>query len=271
MHAYSLDRNSWLELAEKNAAAYQNGQPFPHIVLDNVFPESALDEVLQEFPAPSQENWDQFKTPYESLKLASRSEVDFGPKTRTFLHLMNSQIFLEFLEKLTGIDNLIADATLEGGGLHQILPGGFLKVHTDFNKHSKNKLDRRLNVLVYLNKNWKDEYGGNFELWDKDMKAAQVKVLPIFNRIAIFSTTDFSYHGHPDPLHCPEGMTRRSLALYYYSNGRPAEEVNEGFEDHNTIFKLRPEDKSLASRELALSFIPPIVRQLIKRIRSAKR
>ena len=104
---------------------------------------------------------------------------------------------------------MIPDPSFDGGGLHQILPGGFLKVHADFNKHDKTKLDRRLNVLIYLNKNWKEEYGGHFELWDRTMHHSEIRILPIFNRMAIFSTTDSSFHGHPDALKCPEGMTRK--------------------------------------------------------------
>ncbi|HEY9716847.1 MAG TPA: 2OG-Fe(II) oxygenase [Trichormus sp.] len=266
MDAYSLDKQKLVELGLQNAEQYKNAKPFPHIVLDNVFPTEVLGGVLKEFPGTAEEDWIRFKTPYESLKLASREEELFGNTTRSFMYLLNSQIFLEFLEKLTGIEHLIADPTFEGGGLHQIMPGGFLKIHTDFNKHSKTKLDRRLNVLIYLNENWQEEYGGHFELWDVEMKSAQVKVLPLFNRMAIFSTTDFSYHGHPEKLKCPPGMTRKSLALYYYTNGRPAEEINENTKDHNTLFQLRPEDNSLKAREFALSFVPPIVRQSIKNI-----
>ncbi|MGH2611796.1 MAG: 2OG-Fe(II) oxygenase, partial [Rhabdochlamydiaceae bacterium] len=103
-------------------------------------------------------------------------------------------------------------------------------------------LDRRINVLVYLNKSWKDEYGGHFELWDRDMKNCVNKVPPTYNTMAIFSTTDFSYHGHPDPLQCPQDMSRKSLALYYYSNGRPAEEIS--LEKHTTLFQQRTDNKA---------------------------
>ena len=122
---------------------------------------------------------------------------------------------------MTGIQSLIPDPSFQGGGLHQIVPGGKLGIHADFNKHSRFGLDRRLNLLLYLNKNWREEYGGHLELWDRDMTHCEAKVAPIFNRVMVFGTTDFTYHGHPDPLRCPEGMTRKSLALYYFSDGRP--------------------------------------------------
>jgi Rps23 Pro-64 3,4-dihydroxylase Tpa1-like proline 4-hydroxylase len=93
-------------------------------------------------------------------------------------------------------------------------------VHADFNRHEKLNLDRRLNLLLYLNRDWKEEYGGHLQLWTRDMGRCVVKVLPVFNRCVVFSTTDFSYHGHPDPLTCPPGRTRKSIAMYYYTNGR---------------------------------------------------
>ena len=111
------------------------------------------------------------------------------------LEFVKGCVFLEFLESLTGIDGLIPDPYYEGGGLHPIVPGGFLKVHADFNWHKDLKLDRRLNVIVYLNRNWKEEYGGHLELWNREMTRCERRVLPIFNRCVIFSTTDFSYHG----------------------------------------------------------------------------
>src|SRR3712207_1690584 len=160
-----------------------------------------------------------------------------GPATRHLLAELNSATFIDFLERLTGIDGLIPDPHFEGGGLHQIEPGGHLKVHADFNRHPRMDLERRLNVLIYLNRDWKDEYGGAFELWNEDMTECAERVMPYFNRCVVFSTTSTSYHGHPEPLACPEGMTRKSVALYYYSKDRPASERSEG---HNTLFKARP-------------------------------
>src|SRR5208282_3669906 len=113
-----------------------------------------------------------------------------------------------------------------------------LGVHADFNKHGEFGLDRRLNLLLYLNKDWREEYGGHLQLWNRDMSRCEAKVAPIFNRVVVFGTTDFTYHGHPDPLQCPDDMTRKSLALYYFSNGRPAEEVTG---EHSTIFRPRDE------------------------------
>jgi hypothetical protein len=121
--------------------------------------------------------------------------------------------------------------------------------------------DRRLNLLLYLNKDWHEEYGGNLELWNRNMSKCEARVLPVFNRVMIFGTTDFTYHGHPDPLNCPEGMTRKSMALYYFSNGRPADEVTG---QHSTIFRARNENDfkptfSQRFRRIAHSLLPPIL------------
>lgn len=224
-------------LAAQYRSEYRSAQPFPHVVIDDFLPEEDLDLVLEEFLQAQDEAWRRFDNPREK-KLAERRETSFGPFTRHLLAAnLNSSVFLEFLESLTGIEGLIPDPYYEGGGLHQIVPGGFLKVHADFNWHKQLKLDRRLNVIIYLNREWKEEYGGHLELWNRDMTKCERRVLPIFNRCVVFSTTDFSYHGHPEPLTSPEGMTRKSLALYYYSNGRPAEELSDS---HSTLFQARP-------------------------------
>lgn len=243
---------------------YATAEPFPHIVIDNFLPEWILEEILEEFPKPKSIDWQKFENSAEK-KLASRSEIQMGKQTRLLLYQLNSSIFINFLEHLAGIKGLIADPHFVGGGLHQIERGGFLKMHVDFNKHSILKLDRRLNLLLYLNKNWQEEYGGHLELWDSNMTRCEKKILPIFNRCVIFSTTDFSYHGHPEPLTCPEGETRKSLALYYYSNGRPAYEISG--EGHSTLFKARPTDtlkknkKSMGetAKLVAKKLVPPIL------------
>jgi Rps23 Pro-64 3,4-dihydroxylase Tpa1-like proline 4-hydroxylase len=215
-------------------AQYVAAEPFPHIALDGLFDDETLDAVLREFPSREQMKWREFDTPLER-KLGYYHETSTISKTvRDFLNEMNSFEMLLWLEALTGIDGLIPDPYFGGGGLHQIEPGGFLKIHADFNVHPKLKLDRRLNMLIYLNKDWRDEYGGHLELWDRDMSTCRKKILPLFNRTVIFSTTDTSFHGHPHPLTAPEGMSRKSVSLYYYTAGRPEDERSA---PHDTLFK----------------------------------
>lgn len=249
-------------MASAHADEYKKADPFPSIYFDNFFNPDVLHAVLEEFPDMSKKPDLQFHDPNQ-IKLASKGEGRFGERTKLFMHYLNSQPFLEFLTELTGIENLIPDPFFDGGGCHQIQPGGMLKLHADFNKHPKTKLDRRLNVLVYLNEDWDESYGGHFELWDTEMKECRKKILPLFNRMAMFSTTSDSYHGHPNPLTCPPDRSRKSLALYYYTNGRPVEEQSTSDADHNTLFKYRPEDKKAKAitslKETAKLWIPPIL------------
>jgi Rps23 Pro-64 3,4-dihydroxylase Tpa1-like proline 4-hydroxylase len=260
---FRLDVDYLKALALEHREAYATASPFPHVVIDNFLPETLLEEVLKEFPNPKQIDWQTFQTPAEK-KLASRHEQQMGDATRLLLYNLNSSTFITFLEILTGIDGILPDPHFEGGGLHQIERGGFLKMHVDFNHHKKLRLDRRLNFLLYLNQDWKEEYGGHLELWDTKMTQCQKKILPLFNRCVVFSTTDFSYHGHPEPLTCPEDRTRKSLALYYYTNGRPVEEVTG--KPHTTIFQARTQDdfkldesSNLTVKAILRKLVPPIL------------
>jgi 2OG-Fe(II) oxygenase superfamily len=232
-----LDREALNKVARANRAAYAKAAPFPHIVLDGLFPEEALDRVLEEFPKPESDVWKEYKN-YHEGKLETQGEGNIGAFTSLLLYQFNSAPFLSFMEELTGVDKLIPDPYFFGGGLHQIPRGGKLGIHADFSRHGRLQLDRRLNVLIYLNKGWKPEYGGELELWNADMSKCVQRILPIYNRTVIFSITDWAYHGHPEPLTCPEGMTRKSIALYYFSNGRPPGETMEGKE--STLFMQRP-------------------------------
>jgi hypothetical protein len=225
-------------LRERGAALhdrYANASPFPHVVVDDFADPELLDRVIAEFPRPA-EMGIQFDQPQE-VKSAEQSWARMGPATRELLTVLDCAPFLAFLEALTGIDALIPDPHFEGGGLHQIRRGGKLGVHADFNKHRVFDLDRRLNLLLYLNHDWDAAWGGQLELWDGEMTRCVEAVDPVFNRCVVFSTTSRAYHGHPDALACPAGTTRKSVALYYYTNGRPPEEE---YGSHNTLFQHRP-------------------------------
>jgi Rps23 Pro-64 3,4-dihydroxylase Tpa1-like proline 4-hydroxylase len=253
-------------LAEEKAEEYKNNKPFPHIYFDNFLPGEAAEAALRDFPGPKQLTWSEFNNANEK-KLAFDVVERLPAPDRDVLYFLNSRPMLRFLEVLTGIEGIIPDPYYSGGGLHQIKRGGKLEVHADYNYHAKLKLDRRINVLIYLNKDWKEEYGGHFELWNGEMTRAEQKILPLFNRCAIFSTTSFSYHGHPTPLACPPDRTRRSFATYYYSNGRPEEEVSEV---HSTLFQHRPEagqSKQHVVKNVLHAITPPIIVAAIKRVR----
>ncbi|HKG22469.1 MAG TPA: 2OG-Fe(II) oxygenase [Blastocatellia bacterium] len=250
---FFIDPEKLSEVARRRRDDYREAAPFPHAVMDDLFPEDVLRSLVAEFPRPGDIDWVRFRN-REEKKLATKDESQMGEATRMALYQLNSSAFVSFLEALTGIDGLIPDPHFWGGGLHQIERGGYLKVHADFNRHERLRLDRRLNLLLYLNEGWKEEYGGHLELWDREMKRCERRVLPVFNRCVVFSTTDYSFHGHPDPVTCPEGWTRKSLALYYYSNGRPSEELSG---DHGTLFKQRPDERRASKIMAALKKLAP--------------
>jgi Rps23 Pro-64 3,4-dihydroxylase Tpa1-like proline 4-hydroxylase len=258
-------------LAREKAPEYKAGKPFPHIYFDDFLPVDAADAALRDFPQPKELKWNEFSNQNER-KLAFDVAEKLPDSIRDVLYFLNSRPMLQFLEVLTGIQGVIPDPYFVGGGLHQIKPGGHLEVHADFNLHQKLKLDRRLNVLVYMNKDWDESYGGHFELWNRDMTAAEKKILPLFNRCAIFSTTDFSYHGHPTPLSCPPDRSRKSMATYYYSNGRPEEEASDS---HSTLFRTRPgevkdpveEHKPSKMKSAIKAVTPPILVDAFKSLR----
>jgi Rps23 Pro-64 3,4-dihydroxylase Tpa1-like proline 4-hydroxylase len=254
-------------LAVEKAQEYQTNKPFPSIYIDNFLPTAAVETALHDFPEPKEIPWTEFSDKNQA-KLAFDVVDKLPGSIREVLYFLNSRPMVEFLQNLTGIAGIIPDPYYVGGGLHQIKRGGYLEVHADFNRHKSLQLDRRLNVLIYLNKDWQEEYGGHFELWNKEMTASVVKILPVFNRCAIFSTTSTSYHGHPTPLACPSGRTRKSIATYYYSNGRPEEEVNE---EHSTLFQERhgaPAQFKMASVKAVIRAItPPILMDAVRRTR----
>lgn len=236
-----------LAYAKEHKNKYKNANPFPSIYFEKFFNPDFLSSVVDEFPDLSKGNNIVYNDPLQK-KLAGNGEELFGDKTKLLMHFLNSEPFLNFVKELTGIDEtLFGDPYFSGAGLHETKKGGLLKVHADFNKHPINGLDRRVNIIVYLNKDWKDEYGGHFELWDEEMIGCVDKFAPNFNSIAMFSTTSKSYHGLPNPLACPDGMSRRSLALYYYSNGRPESESIAFKEGHNSIFVKRRDSEDDAS------------------------
>jgi len=227
------------ESAQGLTAAYQAASPFPHAVIDGLFSEAVLDRALADFPPAADPHWRRFENAQER-KQGFDYRTPLGADLQSLMYFLNSAPMLEFLEQLTAIEGLIPDPYFGGAGPHQLQPGGFLKLHADFNWHPKLRLDRRLNLLVYLNRDWHEDYGGHLELWDSEVTRCEQRILPVFNRAVVFSTTDTSFHGNPQPLSCPRGRCRRSLSMYYYTNGRPAAEQSA---PHDTIFRKSHEDE----------------------------
>jgi hypothetical protein len=219
-----------MPVAGKGAKIYADNSPFPHMVIDDFLDESVLRSVIDAFPGPSDVTWMSGEAKAKSGKDAQIKKLQFAlgrynltnemllpPVLRYLLLELNSATFTRFLLRLTRIENLISDSRMWGGGLHQSTKGGLLRVHADFLKHPEFNLDRRLNFLLFLNEDWLESYGGNLELWSPDMKTCERRIIPVANRCVIFSTSANSYHGYTDPINCPEHITRKSIAMYYYT------------------------------------------------------
>ena len=230
-----LDMDRLEREVDRLGTVYRSAEPYPHIVLDDFLEPSVCEAAIKEFPPLDPDQWNNYLHTNER-KFSNTDPETWGPTLREVMEELNSHRFVQFVSRLIGVDDLIADASLEGGGLHQSTTGGFLNIHADFTVHPHNrKWQRRANILLYLNDEWEPEYGGDLELWSADMKHCVEKVSPLANRVLIFSTDEDSFHGHPEPMRCPEGVARRSLALYYFS-------VEDDPRVRSTEYRARPGD-----------------------------
>ncbi len=211
---------------------WDTAEPFRYVVIDDFLTEEFAEEILAAYPTPHGGAWDNTIYTHQRKKLTLNK--NFPEPIGDFFRMAESEEFLDLVSSICGIENILPDPGLTGGGLHQIMNGGYLDVHIDYNFHPRTKLHRRLNLLLYLNKDWKREYEGYLEFWDMENKKRIDSIAPTFNRVVIFETNEVSYHGHPQPLVTPDDVTRKSLAVYYYTRERDTVETAT---EHNTIFK----------------------------------
>lgn len=235
-----FDHNAASDFGTSLNASYVQATPFPHIVIDDFLDADLIATICQHFPVEPTNNEMLYERGYKGQSKRQISPNECSPLLKTVFNAFNSAPMLQFLEKLTGIEGLIPDPYFAGGGLHETKSGGFLGVHSDFRLNKKLNVERRLNIIVYLNEDWQEAYGGNLELWDVGMKNCLKKILPIYNRCVIFNTDKDSNHGHPEPLTTPEHITRRSVALYYYTAKAVAADPTERSKTH---YKPRPKDR----------------------------
>ena len=260
------------EFGEALSEKYCLNQPYPHIVLDDFLPVNLANEILLNFPNKTNIIEKEYELNHIGIQENKRqiSPNDSNTFCRNIFAFFNSASFLEFLEGITKINGLISDSYFMGGGFHEITNGGKLSIHADFRINEKLNLNRRLNVLIYLNKNWDENWGGQLEIWDKKMQNKIHNISPIFNRCVIFNTDATSYHGHPDPIKCTIDISRKSIALYYYTASTA---IYNELPSSSTMFLSRPNEDSLTKRnafKLRLQnyvkeLLPPILfREIIK-------
>lgn len=264
-----LPREEARQVGARYAEQYQSAEPYPHIVLDNFLPIEICDEVRQQallMKRKIPEN----ASPQEHLKTSYNPE-EMPDYARLLFMALNSATFLAFLESITGVSGLIPDPYYKGGGIHRTNNGGYLGVHADFNHHRQMNLERRLNFLIYLNPDWKPEYGGAFEIWTPDMKTQVNTCTPVMNRMCLFNTSSTSMHGNPEPVNHPEGQPRLSIALYYYTATWTSNHVS-----HSTLFRPRPGANDVVTRKedirrLIRKYTPPVLPAALERLMPKKR
>lgn len=264
-----VDASAARDLGRDLAEQYASGDPFPHVMIDNFLPESIARLFLAEFARLAEQEdtaMTVFDRPTERLKRQYNPD-SMGPAARNLFYTFNSLPFIRILENITGIKGLIPDPYFRGGGFHEIPNGGHLSIHADFNHHVSMNLERRINLLIYLNEDWQPEYGGQLELWANDMSRCVHSITPTFNRAVMFNTTSFSNHGNPNPVQHPENRTRKSIALYYYTATWDGSKRS-----HTTQFRARPQsedrvDWSIKAKELVVDLTPPLLRRTLSRLK----
>ena len=221
--------------AEEIKKDYQSKKPFRYVMFEGFFKPEVVDSIYSSYPKVTDDGSWNGTTYIDQKKKFQKTQFEEGSIFNKVFEELNSPEFLKWLEYVSEVEDLEGDAELFGGGLHQSINGAFLNVHVDYNFHPTTKHHRRLNVLVYMNKEWKDEYEGHLELWDlsHDKKTLLGKYAPEFNRCVIFETNEISFHGHPKPLKTPDDVNRKSIATYYYTKTRPENEIGP---EHNTIY-----------------------------------
>jgi Rps23 Pro-64 3,4-dihydroxylase Tpa1-like proline 4-hydroxylase len=222
-------KSEWNDfLSVKNFEPYQaewkKNEPFNHIVLENFLQENIARSIVQEFPSFQSKEWLVYDNAIEIKKVLNHWDK-FGPETYQLFFFLNSRAFIAQLERLVGCP-LYADFGLNGGGLHTHRQGGKLNVHLDYSMHPKLRLERKINLLIYITPEWKEDWGGLLGFWEQDKNnpapgALKKTIAPVFNRAVLFDTTQNSWHGLPEAITCPKDITRNSLAVYYLCDPAP--------------------------------------------------
>lgn len=250
---------------EKLRQQFAAAKPIPYVKIDNFIEPKKAEEIVAAYPTfdVALSQGVTFKTVNERKKVQITDSTLYPKPIAELNDLLASQAFLDDLAFITGIPNILADKELVGGGIHVTGPGGRLDVHVDFNYIEKRDLHRRLNLLLYLNPGWRDDWGGQFQLWDEEVTRCTAEFAPLFNRCVIFETNEISYHGVV-PVSDKSPAPRKSFATYYYTKEAPAHWTGIS---HGTIFKARPEERMKGA---VLMPAEKVKRQLEAGVQSAK-
>ena len=246
-------------------ARYADAKPFPHLVLDDLFPAEVLDAVIAESPQLNRENWLFIEAEGLQQVLRMRTGVDLGPASYQLASFVHSPAFLYLLSELTGVWQLLPDPYLQGAGHAAMRRGMFMEVHSDRNVAYDTGLTRRLAMIIFLNRQWPSEYAGELELWNHEGTRCEASIAPLFNRAVLFEVGDPNYHGVPTPLRCPEDRSRQSFIVYYHTvGGKDGKHPSP----HTSVFAPRAYQKKKGFMHTLLkNTLPPILLRALKRLR----
>jgi Rps23 Pro-64 3,4-dihydroxylase Tpa1-like proline 4-hydroxylase len=239
---------------------FETAKPYKHFIVDDFLFPAMADQMYATFPKE-----EIFNKKYKGLNEYKSEGSNFENFPKIFTQLreeLNAPQFREFVSDVTGVKDVYSVDDALGAGLHQGSNGSFLDIHIDFNIHVDRNIHRRLNLLIFFNKDWKEEYQGGTEMWNQDMTVCEKKVLPIFNRCLMFETNEISYHGY-SKISVPPGVTRKSFYTYYYTDLAPEDAARY----HDTVFKSRPTDSAFKKaitpvKEKAKNFVKAQLKKL---------
>jgi hypothetical protein len=194
-----------------NIIDFNSNVPIPYFIIDNFLPVDIINNIFQEWPSNPSIS---INTKFNS-RIFFRDQDNFGPHTFKLINYLNSQEFLSILKIKTGLNVLVGDEVLENGGLHETLKGGFLGMHLDNLIHSKSSRLRVLNLIIYVEKDWPKNNGGQLKI-SSVKNGGNIEIEPVYNRAVIFKLSNDSLHGAPDPVLGLNGSTRKSIAMFYY-------------------------------------------------------
>lgn len=235
---------SWYSDPTIYTNTFKNAVPYPHIVIENFLSDDIASELEETFP-PIDNTWYRYWNPIE--KKYAKNTFDGLSAYQTLFETLQTDDFVNKISQITGISGIEADPYLHGAGIHYHPRGGKLDMHLDYSIHPKSGKERRINIILYLNRDWNVEYGGDLQLWNSEFTQCEARISPKFNSAVIFRTSDISYHGLPTPITCPINKGRKSIAIYYVSD--PRTDITPRYKA-----EFRPLPDQPVSKELALLY-----------------
>lgn len=242
-----LEFGHWIQenYLDKLHHSFINAKPYEYVVIPNFFKDEIANNIFNEFPNPLDKSydWKYYDNPLENKY--TLNVWNNLPIIKKMFDKLQSSEMVNTISHITGINGLESDPHFHGAGIHAYPNRGKLDMHLDYSIHPITKKERRINLIIYMNPDWKQEYGGNLELWDDKLQSHTTIITPSWNTAVLFRTNNMSYHGLPHPIQCPVGEYRKSLAIYYVSE--PTDTACPRYKAEYFPYQNQPVNDKLAS------------------------